>query len=390
MSVYVIVPARGGSKAIPGKNLRRVGGEPLVARAVRVALQADSVDRVVVSTDDDEIGEVARRAGAEVVGRPAELAGDDATSESALLHALDVLRDRGEPEPRITVMMQCTSPLTTPADVDGTVAVLDAEGADCAFTGARGHILLWHRGPDGAVAVNHDASSRPRRQDQTPDFVETGGVYAMRTAGFRAAGHRFFGRVGIFEVSSERALEIDELGDLELADALDARARRRHGVGQLPSAVAGLALDFDGVLTDNRVMTAQDGSEAVISNRSDGFGIEMLHKAGIPMIVISKETNTVVAARCRKLAVECVQGVEDKAELFSAWMKEHHLDAAGVVYVGNDVNDIDCLEIAGCGVAVADAHPDAIAAADLVLAQPGGRGAVRELAELIVSRRKGG
>lgn len=219
--IVAIIPARGGSKGIPGKNLRIVGGQPLVVRAITAARDAQRVDLVVVSTDDEAIVAAARGAGAEVVLRPPELSGDTASSESAVVHALDSYRSKGS-EFDVVVMMQCTSPFTIAADVDGTIACLDDAGIDCAFTGSRSHRFLWREGDAalGAVAVNHDSRVRPRRQDRPPEFIETGAVYAMRTDGFRVARHRFFGCAAIYEVPTARALEIDEPTDLALAEAL--------------------------------------------------------------------------------------------------------------------------------------------------------------------------
>jgi len=389
VSVYVIVPARGGSKGIPGKNLRPVGGVPLVARTVAAAVGATMVDRVFVSTDDDTIAEVAASAGAEIIRRPANLSGDTASSESAVLHALDAFEADGIAAPDVIVMMQCTSPFTESADVDGTVTLVTSGEADSAFTAAPSHAFLWKRGESGAVAVNHDAAVRPRRQDREPEFVETGAVYAMSTSGFRASQHRFFGRIGFHEVAPERAGEIDDPHDLAVAEGLAAALSAGLAAG-LPSPVAGLALDFDGVLTDNRVVTFQDGSEAVLADRGDGMGIEMLRRAGVPMVVLSKERNPVVAARCAKLGLECTQAIDDKVTAFKQWMTDQGLDPAHVVFVGNDANDVECLLAAGCGVVPSDAHPSARAVADVVLTRPGGRGAVRELADLVLQQSKDG
>ena len=387
--VYAVIPARGGSKGIPAKNLQLVGGRPLVVRAVEAALGASRVDRVLVSTDDDCIAEVAAAAGAEVVTRPAELGSDEASSESVLLHALDDVAGRGHPEPDVLVMVQCTSPFVIAADVDGTIASLDRDGADSAFTAAASHAFLWKPSPDGATAANHDASIRPRRQDRTPEYVETGAVYAMRTAGFRTARHRFFGRTTFHEVPRLRALEIDDLEDLALARALAAQVDAERAAARLPSPVAALVLDFDGVLTDNKVMTIQDGTESVLCDRSDGLGIEMLQEAGIRVAVLSKERNPVVEARCRKLDVECVQGLDDKAAALRKYLGEHAIDPSEVVFVGNDVNDVDCLALVGCGAIVADAHASTRSAADLVLTRAGGDGAVREIADLILAQTGG-
>src|SRR6266513_6315261 len=111
MSITAIIPDRGGSKRVPGKNLLPLAGEPLVVHTIRHALQADSIDEVIVSTEDDKIAAVAAAAGARVISRPASLASDEATSESALKHALEAWAKQGGAEPELVVFLQCTSPV---------------------------------------------------------------------------------------------------------------------------------------------------------------------------------------------------------------------------------------------------------------------------------------
>lgn len=389
-SCCAVIPARGGSKGIIGKNLRAVGGKPLIAHTILAARAARCVERVVVSTDDPAIAEASRAFGAEIVWRPSELASDTASSEAALLHALDTLAREQRYEPELLVFLQCTSPLTLAEDIDGTVAALLHEQADSALTAARFHYFLWRIGPaqEGALGVNHDKRVRPRRQDRDAEYLETGAVYVMRVAGFQQVRHRFFGKTVLYETPAERVCEIDETVDLELAE-LRLRERARARVAMLlPNPVALLVFDFDGVMTDDMVEVDQDGRESVRCSRSDGLGLESLRKARVPMLVISKEQNPVVGARCRKLQIPCQQGIENKLEALRA-----HCAAAGIalercVYVGNDVNDVECLAAVGCGVAVADAHPRAKHAAALVLEKAGGRGAVRELCDLIREQRQ--
>lgn len=136
VETIAIIPARGGSKGVPGKNVARVGGIPLIARAVRAALSSGVIDLVVVSTDDAVIASAARTAGAQVVERPAEISGDTASSESALLHALDTLAADGI-APRVTAFLQATSPFI-PSDAlrDAVAAVRDGR-ADSAFSARR-------------------------------------------------------------------------------------------------------------------------------------------------------------------------------------------------------------------------------------------------------------
>jgi YrbI family 3-deoxy-D-manno-octulosonate 8-phosphate phosphatase len=125
----------------------------------------------------------------------------------------------------------------------------------------------------------------------------------------------------------------------------------------------------------------EDGEELVACNRSDGPGLEAIRRLGIDLLVISTETNPVVGARCRKLGLEHVQGISDKAACLERILVTRRIDVAHVVYVGNDTNDLSCMRLVGCAVAVADAHPQVIAEANMVLTKSGGHGAVRELCD---------
>ncbi|RPE79278.1 sialic acid synthase SpsE [Curtobacterium sp. PhB137] len=219
-TVLAVVPARAGSKGIPGKNLRTVGGRSLVRRAVESARSAALIDAVVVTTDGDAIAAEARAAGADVVRRPADLAGDQASSESALLHVLDELEAAGDALPEILVFLQATSPFIDPDDLDTAIRRVAEGHADVVFAAAPSHAFLWRVSDDGsAVAVNHDAATRPRRQDRAAEYRETGASYVMRTDGFRQHRHRFHGRVELIAVDPAGAIDIDDETDLITAEA---------------------------------------------------------------------------------------------------------------------------------------------------------------------------
>ena len=147
-----------------------------------------------------------------------------------------------------------------------------------------------------------------------------------------------------------------------------------------------LILDFDGVLTDNRVYVTQDGMEAVACHRGDGWGIRLLKNAGLEIIIVSTETNPVVSARAKKLGVECIQGCLDKAEATRKIIAKKELDSSKVMYVGNDTNDLEAMALVGHAVAPADSHPEIIEVANTVTRARGGHGVIRELADLLLSR----
>lgn len=226
MNTIAMIPARGGSKGIPRKNLQPLAGKPLVAHTIEQARAAHTIDRVLVSTDDAEIGAAAQHYGAEVLWRPAAISGDTASSEAALLHALDALQQSEGAVPELVVFLQCTSPLTQAADIDGAVHALLAEEADTALAVTPFHYFLWQQDEQGnAVGVNHDKTVRLLRQQRAPQYRETGAVYVMRTAGFRQAKHRFFGKTALYIMPAERCLEIDEPFDLQMAEWLLQRQR---------------------------------------------------------------------------------------------------------------------------------------------------------------------
>ena len=147
-----------------------------------------------------------------------------------------------------------------------------------------------------------------------------------------------------------------------------------------------LILDFDGVLTDNKVYVLEDGREAVVCHRGDGLGIRMLQSAGIEVIILSTETNAVVSARAEKLNVTCIQGCEDKASAVQSIIDTRSIGPDQIMYVGNDTNDIDAMKLVGHRVAPADAHPQIRAIATIVTDAFGGQGVVRELADLLVRK----
>ena len=377
--VVAVIPARGGSVGVPLKNLEPVGGRPLLVRAIESCRAATLVDDVLVSSDHAGILEVARRAGAGVTDRPPELSGPQATSESAVLHAVELL----DPQPEVVVLVQCTSPFIDPAALDDAIAAVLEGRADTAFSAIDNHAFLWR--PDaatGLAGVNHDPAFRARRQDREPEYRETGAFYVMGLDRLRTHDRRFVGRLHAQIVPELHALEVDSPADLAVARALAATLDRPVALD-----VDALVTDFDGVHTDDHAHVDQQGRESVRVSRCDGLGVAQARDAGVRLLILSSEANPVVSARAAKLKVPVRQGVADKAQALKEWLVEADLEPARVAYVGNDVNDLGCLQLVGWPVAVADAHPAVLAAARLVLGRRGGEGAVREVCDLVVAAR---
>ena len=420
--VLAVIPARGGSKGVPAKNLAPVGGVPLVARAVRECRAARLVTDVVVSTDDQAIAAAAREAGAEVVLRPAAIAGDTATSEAAVLHAVDAHEALHGAVVDVVLLVQCTSPFIVREDIDGVAGAIVENGADTAVTVAPFHGFIWRDAESaesaesaedvvaagslaehdaavgGGYGVNHDKSFRPRRQDRPQDLLETGAAYAMEAAGFRKHQHRFFGRTELVRTDPARVLEIDDphdlarartlapLFDADLPQALNFARAGGTPIGALPTAddIDAVVLDFDGTQTDDRVLVDSDGREFVSVHRGDGLGIAALRDSGLKMLILSTEQNPVVAARARKLKLPVQHGIDRKDLALKQWCEEQGIAPERVLYVGNDVNDLPCFALVGWPVAVASAHDVVRGAARAVTTVPGGDGAIREIASWIL------
>ncbi len=377
MKAVAIIPARGGSKGLPRKNVRPMCGKPLIGWTIEAAQDSACVGRVIVSTDDPEIAQVSRRYGAEVVWRPPALSGDQASSESALLHALEQIEMvRG-----ILVFLQCTAPLMVSADIDRAVDAL--QHADTAFTATSWHRFAWSKTPEGARPVGHDRSHRLRRQDLGEQFLEVGAVYAMKIERFLEARSRFFGRTAIVEVPAERSLEIDDEVDFMLVQELLRRRLATERAARLPSTLEAVVMDFDGVLTDNRVRVDQEGKESVLCHRGDGWAMQRLKEMGIRLLVLTNESNPSVRRRAEKLSVECIVA-DRKLPALQDWLADQGIHPRRTIYIGNDVPDRECMLYVGCGVAPADAYPSAKEAAQVVLETPGGYGCIRELARMLL------
>jgi N-acylneuraminate cytidylyltransferase len=226
--ILAVIPARGGSKGLPGKNIALLSGKPLLAHSIEHSLAVKGIDRVVVSTDDDRIAEAAREAGAHVVERPPELASDAAPSEGALLHALDRVVEEDGHEPDLVLFLQATSPIRRPGDIDRAVRTLVEEGADSLFSASPQHGFVWIVRDRAVESLTYDFRSRKRIQDHDGEtVVENGSFYLFKPSVLRTFGNRLGGTVTCVRMGFLEALQIDDGADLELAEWLLAAIRLR-------------------------------------------------------------------------------------------------------------------------------------------------------------------
>ncbi len=400
--VIAVIPARGGSKSIPGKNIKLFNGHPLIAYSIAAGLKAKMVERVIVSTDDPRIAAVARYYGAEIPFlRPHELAMDGTPDFPVYAHVLEWLYEKQGYCPDIIVQLRPTSPLRPQGCVDDAIRILlrnpRADSVRGVTLAGQNPYKMWYLRKKFLTPIVkskiYEAYNAPR-QKLPKVFWQTGHIDAVRISTI-SKKHSLSGKfIAPLYIDHVYASDLDTLVDWKFAEWVLSQENlpviRPDVAPYFFRGIRLLVLDFDGVFTDNRVYITDSGKEAVKCSRSDGMGLSMLKELGIRIIVLSSEVNPVVSARCRKLKLRCFQGLKDKAIFFKNIMSEEGCSANQTVYLGNDKNDIGCMRLAGCSAVVSDAHPEAIKAADFVLSKPGGKGAIRELCDLIIScSRKG-
>ena len=390
MNIISIIPARGGSKGIPNKNIHPIMGKPLLAYTIEQSISTPAIDETYVSTDDEQIARVARAYGAKVIIRPEEISGDTASSESALIHAIDTIKKQNaEAELEKIVFLQATSPIRHKLDIQNAIELFDENEADSLFSSTPLHGFLWRLEEKMPKSFSYDYHNRPRRQDAPIDVVENGSIYIFKPWVLKKYNNRLGGKIINYHMPHIYSFQIDEPDDITIINNILQTTEQNISIAPSLAKVKLFVLDFDGVLTDNKVYVNQDGTESVRCSRGDGMGLERLRTlTDVEVFILSKETNPVVKARSTKLKIPCINACDNKIEELKKIASKKRLTSKQVAYIGNDLNDVECLKWVGVSISVADARNEVKNISKIVTTKKGGEGAVREVCEMIISSKQ--
>lgn len=382
-NVVALVPLRGGSKGIPDKNIRFIAGKPLCAWVLEAACQSEIFAQVVVSTDSPKIAEVIHSLNlpVQILDRPAGLATDEASTESVMLHAAQEL------EFDVLATIQATSPLVQAVDFQKAYNLFEVKRCDSLLTAVRIKRFFWN---DDGTAWNYNPDRRPRRQDFAGSLMENGAFYFTRRNVLDQFRCRLGGRIGIYEMSAESAVEIDEPEDWGHVERT-LRVRTRQPLQAVLAEIKLLVVDVDGTLTDAGMYWSAEGDQFKKFNTRDAMGLELVRGAGVMVAMMTGEDSQIVSARAGKLGIEhCFVGVKNKLQCLEQLSRQLGLDLSKVAFMGDDVNDLECLKIAGFSACPADAAETVAATVQYISKYPGGMGAVREICEIISAARESG
>ena len=218
-NIVAIIPARGGSKGIPKKNLLPVDGQPLIRWSINKAKGCDALNgNIYVTSDDQEILDAAKEFGATPILRPHEISGDKATSESALLHALEEIESQKGQVDAI-VFLQPTSPLRESKDIENALDKFQNEKLDSLFSASKlEDFFIWTESNNTLTSLNYDYKNRKRRQDVPSQYVENGSFYIVKPEILKSENNRLGGKIGLFLMDPWKITEIDSLEDKVLCE----------------------------------------------------------------------------------------------------------------------------------------------------------------------------
>lgn len=382
------IPVRGGSKSIPLKNIKIMCGRPLVYWTIAAACGCDAIDKVYVATDSDKIKNAVKQIRIEeknpmfdkiqVIGRSVESASDTASTEFAMLEFA------GKYEFENIVLIQATSPLLSSEDLNGGFQLFERKDTDSVLSVVRQKRFNWEVLEDGsAKEINYDCFHRPRRQEFDGYSVENGAFYITSKKRLMETKNRISGRIKAYEMSEDTFFEIDEPEDWNIIQEMLQRRlkknnRRKH--------IKMFLTDCDGCLTDGGMYYSENGDELKKFSTLDGMGFSILKDSGVICGIITGENTELVRKRAQKLKLDILEmGVKNKLDVVKKICKDRNISLDEVAYVGDDINDLNLLNVVGFSASVPNAIEEVRESVNYITERSGGDGAIREVINYILT-----
>lgn len=385
-NTVALIPVRGGSKSIPQKNIKLINGRPLVYWVLDAACACNGIEKVYIATDCSNIAKVVEMYNnpkVVVVGRSPYTATDTASTESVMLEfAEKYMFDN-------LVLIQATSPLLESSHLDQGITLFEQPDVDGVMSVVRQKRFLWTENNKFIEPANYTPLQRPRRQDFKGLLIENGAFYITSRNALFKTGCRISGRIRCVEMPEESYFEIDEPNDWVLVEYF-LKARKTCDLTERAKAIKVVLTDCDGVLTDGGMYYSETGDELKRFNTKDGMGVQLLREQGIIVGIITGENRELVQRRAQKLKVdEFHMGIKDKLSVLYHIKEKYDVDFSEIVYLGDDINDIDVMKNVGLACCVCDAMQAVKEIAHYTTTAMGGQGALREVAELILNAKMG-
>jgi YrbI family 3-deoxy-D-manno-octulosonate 8-phosphate phosphatase len=385
-NTLAFIPVRGGSKSIPLKNIKLINGRPLVYWVLDAAVECDEIDKVVVSTDNEEIKEVVKEYSSNkvfIIDRSERVSTDIASTESVMLEFANKYDFES------VVLIQATSPLLTSQDLSKGIKKYNQTSFDSVLSVVRQKRFLWSESSlQIGDALNYDPLNRPRRQEFKGFYVENGAFYITSKENLLSSKCRISGNIGLIEMPEESYFEIDEPTDWIIVEQLLKKRKKATNLADKIMNLRCLLTDSDGVLTDGGMYYSENGDELKKFNTKDGMGFKLLKKHGFITGIISGENIELLKRRANKMKVDEVYlGIQNKMKVIEELCEKHQLAYEEVAYIGDDINDLEVVKRVGLGCSVKNGMECIRENADYVTSVKGGEGAVREVVELILKMR---
>lgn len=376
MKTVAFIPARGGSKSIPLKNIKSFCGKPLICWNIEALERCSLVDEIVVATDSDKIENVVSKYNylkTKVYRRSAENANDTASTESVML---EYIRHAGLSDETF-ILVQATSPLTETKHFDEALTMYNSGIYDSVITCVKNYRFFWSK---EGTSLNYDFKNRPRRQNFDGMYMENGAFYINSVHNIVKDNNRLSGKIGIYEMPEYTGTEIDEPNDWVVLESIKMNHVNNNAKIKL------FVTDVDGVLTDGGMYYSEHGDELKKFNTKDGVAFRLMKENGIQTAIITGEDTEIVRRRAEKLKIDYLyQGIICKLDVLQRLCDELNITLPEVAYIGDDIGDADILRVVGYAACPSDACNQVKSIPGIhVMSTSGGDGCVREMFDTLI------